>query len=161
MQQAWVCSWVGKLPWRRERLHTPVFWPGEFRGWSLEKPKGISLAMITVGRCRKNTATWGHKDSDMTEQISLSPLMALTAFYVLWRFLDLPCNGWPWMDQWMSCADSATSAAFYHPESFNITSCGVAIPSVGALTVFSPNDTVFVKQTMNCWKHIFPALSYL
>ena len=25
-------SWVGKIPWRRERLPTPVFWPGEFYG---------------------------------------------------------------------------------------------------------------------------------
>ena len=24
--------WVGKLPWRRGRLFTPVFWPGEFHG---------------------------------------------------------------------------------------------------------------------------------
>ena len=24
--------WVGKIPWRRERLPTSVFWPGEFRG---------------------------------------------------------------------------------------------------------------------------------
>ena len=23
---------VGKIPWRRERLPTPVFWPGEFHG---------------------------------------------------------------------------------------------------------------------------------
>ena len=23
---------VGKMPWRRERLPTPVFWPGEFHG---------------------------------------------------------------------------------------------------------------------------------
>ena len=23
-------SWVGKISWRRERLPTPVFWPGEF-----------------------------------------------------------------------------------------------------------------------------------
>jgi len=22
--------WVGKIPWRRERPPTPVFWPGEF-----------------------------------------------------------------------------------------------------------------------------------
>ena len=22
--------WVGKIPWRRERLPTPAFWPGEF-----------------------------------------------------------------------------------------------------------------------------------
>ena len=24
--------WVGKIPWRRERLPAPVFWPGEFHG---------------------------------------------------------------------------------------------------------------------------------
>ena len=24
--------WVGKIPWKRERLPTPVFWPGEFHG---------------------------------------------------------------------------------------------------------------------------------
>ena len=22
--------WVGKIPWKREKLPTPVFWPGEF-----------------------------------------------------------------------------------------------------------------------------------
>ena len=38
--------WVGKIPWRRERLPVPVFWPGEFRG--LYSP-------------------WGHKESDTTE----------------------------------------------------------------------------------------------
>ena len=43
--------WVGKIPWRRERLPTPVFWPGEFDG--LYSP-------------------WGHKESDMTERLSLS-----------------------------------------------------------------------------------------
>ena len=25
-------TWVGKIPWRRDRLPTPVFCPGEFRG---------------------------------------------------------------------------------------------------------------------------------
>ena len=24
--------WLGKMPWRRERLPTPIFWPGEFHG---------------------------------------------------------------------------------------------------------------------------------
>ena len=24
--------WVGKIPWRKEQLPTPVFWPGEFHG---------------------------------------------------------------------------------------------------------------------------------
>ena len=55
MQGAWVRSlgWedpqVGKIPWRRERLPTPVFWPGEFHG--LYNP-------------------WGHKESGTTERYS-------------------------------------------------------------------------------------------
>ena len=43
--------WVGKIPWRRERLPTPVFWPGEFHGQR-------SLAGYNP---------WGHKESDTTE----------------------------------------------------------------------------------------------
>ena len=42
---------VGKIPWRRERLPTPVFWPGEVHG--LYSP-------------------WGCKESDMTEWLTLS-----------------------------------------------------------------------------------------
>ena len=38
--------WVGKIPWRRERLPTPVLWPGEFHG--LYSP-------------------WGRKESDTIE----------------------------------------------------------------------------------------------
>ena len=44
-------SWVGKTPWRRERLPTPVFCPGEFHG--LYSP-------------------WGCKESHTTERLSLS-----------------------------------------------------------------------------------------
>ena len=33
--------WIEKIPWRRERLPTSVFWPGEFHGlyspWGLKK----------------------------------------------------------------------------------------------------------------------------
>ena len=30
MQETWVDPWTRKIPWRRESLPTPVFWPGEF-----------------------------------------------------------------------------------------------------------------------------------
>ena len=43
--------WVGKTSWRRERLPAPECWPGELHG--LYSP-------------------WGHKESDMTERLSLS-----------------------------------------------------------------------------------------
>ena len=32
VQETWVQSRVGKSPWRRERLPTPVFWSGKFHG---------------------------------------------------------------------------------------------------------------------------------
>ena len=31
MRETWVRSGVGKIPWIREGLPTPVFWPGEFQ----------------------------------------------------------------------------------------------------------------------------------
>ena len=48
--------WVGKIPWRREQLPIPVFWPGEFH--QLRNLEGYSLR--------------GCKKSDTTEQLSLS-----------------------------------------------------------------------------------------
>ena len=53
--ETWVYPWVGKIPWGRERLPTPVFWPGEFHG--LYGP-------------------WGHKESDTTERFSLTQLFS-------------------------------------------------------------------------------------
>ena len=45
--------WVGKIPWKRERLPTPVFWPGEFHG--LYSP-------------------WGHKESDTMSDFHFTSL---------------------------------------------------------------------------------------
>ena len=42
--------WLGKSPRRRERLPTPVFWPGEFHG--LFRP-------------------WGREELDTTDRLSL------------------------------------------------------------------------------------------
>ena len=42
--------WVGKIPWRRERLPTPLYWPREVHGLYSSR---------------------GHKESDTTEQLSL------------------------------------------------------------------------------------------
>ena len=32
VQENWFDTCVEKIPWRKERLPTPVFWPGEFHG---------------------------------------------------------------------------------------------------------------------------------
>ena len=50
MKQVTTDPWVGKIPWRRERLPTPVFWPGEFQ--RLYSP-------------------YGRKELDTTERLSL------------------------------------------------------------------------------------------
>jgi len=81
-----------KIPWRRKRLHTPVFWLGEFHG--LYSP-------------------WGRKVSDMTERLSLKRtnivLFATIVKITEWSegsfiqdpdpgiSLDfLPATMWPW-----------------------------------------------------------------
>ena len=48
-------TWMGKIPWRKECLTTPVFLPGESHGQ--KRLVGYS--------------PWGHKKSDMTEQLSM------------------------------------------------------------------------------------------
>ena len=37
MQETPVDSWIGKIPWRRERLPTPVFQPRELHGMGSQK----------------------------------------------------------------------------------------------------------------------------
>ena len=53
MQETWVQSLGWEDPLERERLPTPVFWPGEFHG----------------------LCPWGRKESDMTEWLSLTFLL--------------------------------------------------------------------------------------
>ena len=39
--------WAGKIPWRRERLPTPVFWPGEFPGLYIVHGVGKSWTRLS------------------------------------------------------------------------------------------------------------------
>ena len=65
--------WVGKIPWRREWLPTPVFWPGEFHG--LYSPWGLKESDMTAQPSRHYVFVllWGH--SKLTFQsVSVSSL---------------------------------------------------------------------------------------
>ena len=53
--------WVGKIPWRRSWQPTPVFLPGESQGQ----------------RSLEGYSPWGHKESDMTEQLRKHTLSTL------------------------------------------------------------------------------------
>ena len=51
VQETGFDPWVGKIPWRRDQLPTPVVWPGEFHGQ----------------RHLAGYSPWGSEESDATE----------------------------------------------------------------------------------------------
>ena len=63
--------WIGKIPWRRKWQPTPVFLPGEFHG---------QRSLVGYG-------PWGHKESDMTEWLTM--LLNIFCFYWIFIFLFL------------------------------------------------------------------------
>ena len=95
MQETWVWSWVGKIPWRKERLRIPVFWAGEFHG--LYRPLG-------------------HKESDMTERLSLHSSVHCSVVsdslrpYRL-QHARLPCPS----PTTGACSNSCPSSRWCHP----------------------------------------------
>ena len=85
MQETWFDPW--KILWRREWLLIPVFLPGEFNG-----------ERNLVGYC-----SWGHKESDMTERLSLSLLSLSSACHgegsdtpLQYSCLENPMDGGTW-----------------------------------------------------------------
>ena len=94
MQETWFDSWVGKIPWRRDRLSTPVFLG--FRGGSDGKESACNAGDLgsipELGRspgerhgnllqysCLANPhgqrrlvgcSPWGRTESDTTERLS-------------------------------------------------------------------------------------------
>ena len=71
VRETWVRSPGWKIPWRRERLPSPVFWPG-----------------ASHGLC----SPWGCKESDTTERLSLlEKEMATHSSTFFWRI--------PWTEE--------------------------------------------------------------
>ena len=54
MQETRFDPWVGKIPWKRKWLPSPVFLPGKFH----------------VQKSLAGYSPWGYKESDMTEQLT-------------------------------------------------------------------------------------------
>ena len=90
MQETWFDSWVGMIHWRRDRLPTPVFlgFPGGSAGIESACSVGDLDSVPVLGRSPgegnshhfrilawripRLYSPWGHKESDMIEQLSLS-----------------------------------------------------------------------------------------
>ena len=93
VQETWFNFRVGKICWRRDRLPTPVFWPEEFLVAQLVKNQLAVWetwvqSLVWEDPLEKGRAThssilawripWGCKELDMTERLSLSPVVACT-----------------------------------------------------------------------------------
>ena len=90
-RRPWFNSWVRKIPWRRDRLPTPVFLgfpcgsagkrirlqcgrPG-FNPWVGKIPwrrERLPTPVFWPGEVHGLYSPWGHKESDMTGWLSLS-----------------------------------------------------------------------------------------
>ena len=84
--------WVGKIPWRRERLPTPVFWPGEFH---------------------RLHSSWGHKESDTTGSLT-NQAVVLCSFDMSSSLFQLFPAFWHKMFQGISCCLHASSRTTQH-----------------------------------------------
>ena len=99
MQETWFDSWVGKIPWRRDRLSTPVFLG--FRGGSAGKESACNAGDLgsipELGRSPREGkgyplqysglenstdrgawraySPWSHKESDTTERCRHTHIM--------------------------------------------------------------------------------------
>ena len=67
-------SWLRKIPWRKERLPTPAFLPGELHGQ----------------RRLVGYSPWGSKELDTTEQLSTAQHSTLFSFAQN-RYISLNC----------------------------------------------------------------------
>ena len=64
VQETWVWSLGWKIPWRREWQPAPVLLPGEFHG---------QRSLVGYNPC-------GHRESDMTEQLTLTLVFVIFTF---------------------------------------------------------------------------------
>ena len=112
-------SWVGKIPWRRERLPTPVFWPGEFHGLC---------------------SPWGRKESDTTEWETLRKAF-LSLLAILWnaafRWVHLSFSPLPLASQQFVKPPQTTIFYFLH-----FFFLGMVSSTVSQISIHSSSGTL-------------------
>ena len=90
--------WVGKIPWRRQQLPTPVFWPGEFHGLYRKKIIAyeifFSLHMQSTSPLQKNLfdiSTQMKCSRSLTKSTNLLQVKGVQGNYELF-FLEIKAN---------------------------------------------------------------------
>ena len=113
-------SWVGKIPWRREGLPTPVFLPGEFHGQ----------------RNLVGYSPWGHKELDTTEWLSFHFTLiddsehVLSSFYLLSTALSSVCNS-----SFTATSQQIWAWHYYHPQLYQKFAQGYSLMATPALQI--------------------------
>ena len=83
MQETIVRSWVGKICWRRDRLPTPVLWPGEFMECMVLGHVYFGLPGVSDGTA--SACNVGDPGSRPGSGRSLEKEMATHASILAWR----------------------------------------------------------------------------
>ena len=149
IQETRVWSWVGKIPWKREWLPAPIFFPGEFHGQR-------SLAGYNP---------WVRKELDMTERLrlalhfsSVQLLSCVLLFVTPWTAAScplptarLPCP----LSTARACSNSSPSSSLWCYST--ISSCHplLLLPSMfPSIMVFS-NESVLRSRWPEYWSFSF------
>ena len=106
--------WVGMIPWRREWLPTPLFLPGEIHGQ----------------RSLVGYRQWNHKESDMTEWLTLSLSLFTFLHSLLWRScVCVLSHVWLFVTPWTVTHQAPLSMELPRQEYWN----GLSFPPPGDL----------------------------
>ena len=113
--------WVGKIPWRREWLHTPVFLPGKFHG------QGSLAGYSPLGRKELDRTEWLTQQVEeqtlLNAFVNLVEMRLLISFFkkIIYLFIfgctGSHCCAWAFSN----CGESALEC--------KLSSCGIWDPA--------------------------------
>ena len=90
IRETWVQSLSWKIPWRRERLPTPVFWPGKGKGYPLQY-SGLESSMdCIVPGVIKNQTQLSNFDFTSFQQIELTSSFLFQPAALIKSTIQLP-----------------------------------------------------------------------
>ena len=110
--------WIGKIPWRRERLPTPVFWPGEFHRlvWSMGLQRvGHDWATFTFSlTCTiffLFISTQNFISSEVISQILLSKILSSLITFIVFAWTCTAAMIWRWFSKFNTYKYSPLSSS--------------------------------------------------
>ena len=133
MQETWFDPWVRKIPWRRKWLSSSVFLPGEFQGQ----------------RSLVGYRSWGHKDLDMTEQLSLSLGHLSVLFGEIAILLLFSCQVMP---------DSVTTWTIAHQASLPLI-ISWSLPQFMSIELVVPFNSIILCSPLLLLPSVFPSIT--